>query len=203
MVESLQTRATDVLIDQLLERIGDDARVVRAGGRLGVLDSVYVGALRDLLEEAFPDTPSELFHRVRSDWIVVSRDLTPPDTKAVRYDESRLRVPKLSSDLREAWTETYGALTGAEIVSTRHLDADLHRCTLVFDRRFFRPKSIVGWARLARTFARMTAAWVELKRESGLRQNLVENEGSNSHQILSRLVEMVDGEEIELELEPV
>ena len=43
---------------------------------------------------------------------------------------------------------------------------------------------------------------VELKRESGLRQNMVENEGSDSHMIMSRLVETVDGEEVELELEP-
>lgn len=191
---SLQKKATDALVQQLLERIGD-CRVVAPGARVNVLDSVYVGRLRDLLAAAFPGTPPDLFHHVRHDLIVLQRDLSPPTTSLVRFDESRLRVPKLTAAKREA-LERYSPLTGARVEAGKHLDADLFDCALVFDRRFFDRRSIVGWAKLALQLARMTAAWGELKRESGLRQHYVESHG---HLVPARLVETVDGDEIEVD----
>ena len=51
MARSLQKRAVDSLISQLLSKIGDGAHVIGPGARLSVLDSHYVGPLKALLQE--------------------------------------------------------------------------------------------------------------------------------------------------------
>ena len=200
---SLQKKATDNLVQQLLNQIGDHAHVIGPGARVDVLDSIYVGRLIDLLEEAFPGTPSAVFHKVNPSLIVMTRDLSPPNTSVVRFTDSRLRIPDLTPGQKRDWSDMYGPLTRSKLIRGKHLDADLLHCQLIFTSQFFAPRSLVAWAKLAREFARMTAAWVDLKKVSGLQQKYVENEGTDSHLIFPRLVESRGEEEVDLELAPL
>ena len=52
-MRSLEKRALDSLIQQLLTKIGDHARVVGPSGSLTALDDRYVGVLKHLLLEAY------------------------------------------------------------------------------------------------------------------------------------------------------
>ena len=104
---SLQKKATDNLVQQLLNQIGDHAHVIGPGARVDVLDSIYVGRLIDLLEEAFPGTPSAVFHKVNPSLIVMTRDLSPPNTSVVRFTDSRLRIPDLTPGQKRDWSEVH------------------------------------------------------------------------------------------------
>ncbi|MDC0525414.1 hypothetical protein OAO87_00350 [bacterium] len=197
-MSTLQKKATDALVDQLMDQIGN-ARIVAPHARFNALDGQYIGRLRDLLSQAFPGSPPELFHTIREDLIVISRDFSPPSTQLVRFDDSRLRVPKMTAERQEE-LERYSALTSAEVLRTRYLDTDLADCALTFDEQWFASRSLEKWEKLAHTFARMTSAWVELKRESGLKNGFI-NEVAGTHLIPCRIVGNREGEEVELELE--
>ena len=68
MAPNLQKKASDALVEQLLDSIGD-ARVLAPGARFSPLDGTFLGPLKQLLIDAFPNAPPELFHRVREDLI--------------------------------------------------------------------------------------------------------------------------------------
>ena len=203
-MRDLQRRATDSLIEQVLRQF-EDAVVLGPGSRLGVLHERYEGRLIDLLHAAFPDTPESVFHRVRPDLVVVSRDLTPPPSGVVRFSDSVLRVPKgkASAAVLREWQEAY-ALTNVTLRRTRYLDSDLHDCRLRFDKTLFVPRSFEAWARLSLGWARQCAAMLELKRLTGLKQKeLIFSDGRDSSLVPATLYKRArrDGESVEIDLE--
>ena len=59
-IMTLQQQTTEFLVRQLLDSIG--GRIVSPGEPLSILDSHYLGTLRQLLLVVYPDTPEALFH---------------------------------------------------------------------------------------------------------------------------------------------
>ena len=69
-MRSLEKRALDSLIDQLLESI-PGTRIVGPGAPLTALDEKYVGTLKAMLQEAIPGIPDAMLSSVRDELIVV------------------------------------------------------------------------------------------------------------------------------------
>ena len=187
-MRSLERRALDSLIGQLLSKIGGHARVVGPNGSLTALDDRYEGVLKHLLLEAFPQTPEALLTSVRDDLIVVTRAIDAP-SELVGFEPSTLRVTKTYAKSIEEWRETYGDLLNVTIQSTRHLDTDLHEPYITFHESFFAPRSITGWMKLSRHFARICDAMDNLKRLSGLKQKEVFYDDHNSNLIPAQFVD--------------
>ena len=198
-MRSLEKRALDSLIDQLLSNIGNHARVVGPSGSLTALDDRYVGVLKHLLLEAYPQTPEALLTSVRDDLIVVTRAIDAP-SELVGFEPSTLRVTKTYSKGIDEWREMYGDLLNVTIQPTRYLDTDLHEPYITFHESFFAPRSITGWMKLSRHFARVCNAMEDLKRLSGLKQKEVFYDHRESNLIPAQFV---DNRGELLELTPV
>ena len=144
-MRSLEKRALDSLIDQLLTKIGDHARVVGPNGALSALDDRYVGVLKHLLLEAFPETPEALLTSVRDDLIVVTRAIDAP-SELVGFEPSTLRVTKTYAKGIDEWRAMYGDLLNVTIQPTRFLDTDLHEPYITFHESFFAARSISAYS---------------------------------------------------------
>ena len=143
-MRSLEKRALDSLIGQLLTKIGDHARVVGPNGALSALDDRYVGVLKHLLLEAFPETPEALLTSVRDDLIVVTRAIDAP-SELVGFEPSTLRVTKTYAKGIDEWREMYGDLLNVTIQPTRFIDTDLREPYLHYVSRVVLCSSIHHW----------------------------------------------------------
>ena len=185
-MKSLEKQSLDALVDTLLTKIGDNARVLGPSAPLTVLDARYVGTLRSLLHQAFPGTPDALFLSVRDDLIVVTREIENP-TNLVGFEPSVLRV-KAHAGLVDDWRATYGDALNVTIRRSKHLETDLKDCSLTFSEQFFAPRSIIGWAKLTRHLARLCAAMAEMMAASGLKQRNVFRDDKESSLVFANLV---------------
>jgi hypothetical protein len=196
MPRSLAKRAIDTMIEQLLERIGDGAHVLGPGARVSVLDTVYVGTVKELLHLSFPGVPDEGLSELRSDLIVVRRGREAP-SELVGLEPSVLRVSKANASSVDDLQQSVGDLLNVTVQPTRYLDTDWKGPQLTFDARFFVPRSIASWIKLSRHFARVCAAMGELKDRSGLAQRNVFHEGRDTQLIPATIVD-ARGEPLEL-----
>ena len=195
-MRSLERRAVDALVAQLLAKVGGDARVVGPGAALTPLDAAVVGVLKPLLLAAFPGTPEAVLSSVRDDLVVVTR-VREAASDLVMFEPATLRVAQPHADGVEAWQDTYGELLHVTIQRGRHLDTDLNSPTLTFHEDFFAPRSIRGWAKLVLHFARLCASMDELRALSGLRQRDVYHEHRDGHLVPTQIVD-AHGEPVEL-----
>jgi len=177
-MKSLAKQSLDTLVDSLLDELEAHVRVIAPGAKIGVLDSYYVGNLKQMLLEKHPGVPDSVFHLLRDDLIVVQQDYSAPTRALTRFDPSRLRVPKTKIKPADGTLlqETYGPLTNVNVVRHKYLDPDLFGIALRFSPHFFSPKSIDRWAQVTLSLARQTAALAELKSRVGLSQKEVINE---------------------------
>ena len=120
----LQKRATDSLVEQMMAKIGR-ARIVGPNAPLSASDERYVGRLKDLLLEAFPGTPAEVFASVRDDLIVLARAQQETASPLAHFAPSVLRVPNADAEVLRHWNAEYGALLNVTVQRSRHLDTDL------------------------------------------------------------------------------
>ena len=192
----LQKHALDSLVDQLVANLGA-VRIVGPNAPLAVSDERYLGTLKALLLTAFPGTPPAVFSGLRDDLIVLAR-AHETRSELAHFAPSTLRVPKVPQDALQHWRDAYGALLSVDIQPTRHLEADLKDCTLVFREQFFAARSLESWAALTLKLARACAAWVELKALAQLKAREIFHVGSDSHLIPARLERARNGEELEL-----
>ena len=180
---TLQARTIDALIAQLLERVGEHARVVAPSDALTALDTRYVGPLRRLLEEAFPGVPETAFYAVRDDLVVVQRgglSRAAEDALVGYAPGMTLRVARASDKRVRELHDTYGdALSVLRLTRTRHLETDLRNPVLQLGEAFFRPRSIPAWARVTVRLAQLCQALARLKSEAGLAQANVFHEGGD------------------------
>ena len=195
-MRSLEKRAIDALIQQLLAHVGSDARIVGPGGAFSPLDSKYVGVLKQLLLEAFPGTPESALASVREDLIVVTRAIGEPST-LVNFAPSHMRVAKPYSGGVASMREKYSELLNVTIQATRYLDTDLADPSIVFHESFFAPRSIKGWAKLSLSFARLCATMENLAEVSGLKPHYIFHGKSDSRLVDSQIVNL-HGESLDL-----
>lgn len=188
---SLQKRAMDSMVSQLLSKIGD-ARVLGPGGPVSALDAKYVGPLKTLLLEAFPGLPEHLLASVRDDLIVVRRATLSP-SGLVSYGPSTLRLAKAHMKQKEEWQGEYGVLN-VTLQKSRHVESDLEDAHLIFHEGFFHPRSLKSWAKLGLYFARLTASMEELASRSNLKPNNVYHGRSDSHNVYAVLHDRNGGE---------
>ena len=194
-MQTLERRALDSLVEQLLAKVGD-ARVLAPGGAVSVTDGEYVGTLRALLLEAFPGTPEPLLHALDPGLVVLRRAQEAP-SEHVGLTESTLRVTKQYAEGVEDLAERYGDLLNMNIKRTRYLDTDLNGPALQFTDSFFAPRTVAGWRKLSRQFARLCESFHEVKQASGLKQSEIFYEHTDSHLIPAELVDR-DGAPLEL-----
>jgi hypothetical protein len=168
-LRSLEKRAVDELIQQLLGKIGD-ARVVGPNAPLTVLDAHYVGPLKALLAEAIPGIPDPLLTSVRDDLIVVRRAPPEPPSALVGFYKSYLRVASPHSEAVDRLRADYGAVLNVDIQRTRLVETDWRDPVLTFSDRWFARRSLKGWSKLSLHLARLCARAEELKKRTGLRQ---------------------------------
>ena len=200
-MRSLQKNALDNLVDQLVAKLGD-VRIVAPNAPLAVSDERYLGTLKGLLLAAFPGTPPAAFSGLRDDLIVLARTRETRSDLA-HFARSTLRVPnKVPQDALQRWRDAYGDLLSVDIFPTRHLEADLRNCSLVFREQFFAERSLESWAALTLKLARACAAFVELKSLSRLQAKEISRVGTDSHLVPARLERMRHGRAEELELAP-
>ena len=198
-IRSLQKRAIDTLITQLLARVGEDAHVLGPGGAISPSDTRFIGVLKEMLLEAFPGTPEALLSSVRGDLIVVARARDSPSA-LVGFDPCTLRVASTNAPDLTQWRERFGELLNVTISPTKYLETDLKDPTLTFHESFFAPRSIAGWAKLSRHFARLCASMEELRSISGLKQKAVFYDDRDSHLVPAFFVS-ANGETLVLEPE--
>ena len=195
-LRSLEKQSLDALVQQVLAKVGSNARVLGPNAPLSPLDDRYIAPLKTLIREAIPGVPDSLLTSMRDDLIVVQRSLPEP-SELVGFEPSILRVVKSRSGNVEAWQETYGDLLNVSIIPSRFLETDLKDCALTFSEQFFAPRSIQGWMKLSRHFSRVTAALSELAQISSLKQKDVFYDDRDSHFIYTNLVS-AQGDPLEL-----
>ena len=190
---SLEKRALDSLIAQLLSKLDSPARIVGPNASLSPLDDRYIGPLKLLLMEAIPGIPEPLLSGVRDDLIVVTRannwkavDPLNPAPDLVSFGASTLRLSKAHAKLADELDEEYGDVLAVEVRPSRYIETDLVDTHLVFHEHFFAPRSIKSWARLALYFARLTAKMEELAKRSGLKPSGVISGRSDNHLVHSQ-----------------
>ena len=194
-IRSLEKQSLDALVQQVLAKVGSNARVLGPNAPLLPLDDRYIAPLKHLIREAIPGVPDSLLTSMRDDLIVVQRSLPEP-SELVGFEPSVLRVKSRATDV-QAWQDTYGNLLNVTVQPSRLLETDLKDPYLTFSEDFFAPRTIQGWARLSRHFSRVCAAMAELATLSGLKQKEVFYESSDTHLILPNLVSN-QGDELEL-----
>ena len=196
-VRSLEKRAVDSLIDQLLSKL-PPARIVGPNASLSPLDDKYLGSLKRMLKGAIPGIPDALLSSVNDDLIVVTR-AAEGAIELVGLEPSTLRVAPPFHDRVEELQEDFGELLNVEIQRGRHLDTDWQNPILTFTDQWFSPRSVRGWAKLSLYFARLCASVEEMKTRSGLKQKEVfYDERPSSNLIRSQLLSST-GEVMELE----
>ena len=191
-MRSLEKRALDSLIEQVLATVDAPTRILGPGASINPLDERYVGRLKQLLMDAIPGIPEPLLTSVRDDLIVVARANVEP-SDVVRFEESTLRVIKTRAAELDKWQETYGDPLNVNIKPSRYLETDLKDCSLTFSEQFFAPRSIQGWRKLSLHFARICGAMAELMTLSGLKQKEVFHESRDTHLIYTNLVNVRGG----------
>ena len=107
-----------------------------------MLDAVYVGTLRSLLQDAFPGAPEMIFASVDEEKVVIKRSMKDEAPSAlVGFEPSTLRVVKSKErDKVSAWHDTYGPLLNMTIQPSRYLETDLKGASLFFHESFFAPR---------------------------------------------------------------
>lgn len=198
-MRSLEQHALGSLVDQILVRVGDNARVVAPGGALTPLDGVFVGVLKTLLLESFPGTPDALLSSLQEGLIVIARP-HEEDSQLVTLGESRLRVGKEYWPPLKDTAEYYANALNMHIVPTRYQESDLRDPHFVFHDKFFRARSIKGWAKLSAHFARLCALLDDVKTLSGLKQQEVFHSERDTHLVYA-LITNSAGEELTLDSE--
>lgn len=196
-LRSLEKKAVDSLIDQLLSKMDTPARIVGPNATLSPLDGRYVGSLKSMLREAIPGIPDSLLSSVRDDLIVVTR-VTEAAIEMVGLESSTLRVAKGFQKSVDEMQEEFGELLNVDIQQGKYLDTDWNGPVLTFTDQFFSPRSINGWAKLSLYFARLCAQMEEMKARSGLRQSQIFFEDRDSNLIPTQLLSR-NGEVVELE----
>ena len=196
-MRSLEKRALDSLIDQLLESI-PGARIVGPGAQLSASDEKYVGTLKAMLQEAIPGIPDSLLLSVRDELIIVQLAREEPSS-LVHWDPSVMRVVKdIDANEIQSWQETYGDILSIDIRPSKYLETDLKNASLTFSEQFFAPRSIQSWRKLSLHFARACDAMARLMTLSKLRQRDVRHEDrGDSHLIHTNLVS-ANGDALEL-----
>ena len=182
-MRTLQKRSIDTIVEQLLANIGDGASILGPGA--SIADVQYVGSLRQLLSEA--GVPEPALAGVRPDLIVVKR-LPPEPIDLVCFSPSVLRVANADDSTVAQLQSQYGDALNVTVQRTRFLETDLKSASLEFRDQFFAPRSILGWAKLSRQFARLCHAMLELKEKSRLDQRNVFYTDQESALIRSKLV---------------
>ena len=187
-MRSLEKRSVDTLIQQLFAtRFGGRARIVGPGAPLSVLDERYAGPLKGLLAEAYPGVPESLWASMSDNLIVLARAAEEP-SQVVGFEESTMRLVRSLSERAEEWQREYGDLLNVTIQPSRFMETDLRGASLTFSEQFFAPRSIQGWAKLSRHFARLCASMAELASISGLRQRDVGYTNRETNLIYTNLV---------------
>ena len=181
-MKSLAKQSLDTLVETLLSELNAHVRVIAPGAPFTVLDSYYVGNLKQLLLEKYPGVPDSVFHQLRDDLIVVERNLSAPSRALTRFEPAILRVNKdvVTNQTRDELQEIYESLTNVTVKRHRYLPPDLPDLTgvaLHFSPHFFSPKSFDRWQKVTQELARQVAAYAELKKKVGLSQKNVANEG--------------------------
>ena len=196
-MRSLEKRALDSLIDQLLESI-PGAHIVGPGAPLTALDEKYVGTLNAMLQEAMPGIPDGLLSSVRDELIVVQRAREEPSS-LMRWEPSVMRVVKnIDASEIQSWQETYSDILSIDIRPSKYLETDLKNASLTFSEQFFAPRSIQSWRKLSLHFARTCDAMARLMVLSKLKQRDVTHEDhGDSHLIHTNLVS-ANGDALEL-----
>ena len=194
MVRTLEKKSLDSLIQQLLEKVGDNARVLGPGGRFSPLDTKFVGVLKQLLADSLPGIPEPLLSSVREDLIVVTRAVEEPSS-LVSFGGSTMRLAKGYSGEAEELRNEYEDLLNVEIKSTKYVETDLSGAHIVFNEMFFAERSIKGWAKLGLYFARLTASMEDLARRSGLKPSGVSHGRSDSRLVYTHFEDR-HGEEV-------
>ena len=194
-MRSLERHALDSLVDQVLAQVGD-ARVLAPGDDVSVTDGAYVGTVRALVAEAFPGTPESLLHALDPGLVVLRRAEDEP-SNAVGLTPSTLRVTKEYADGVDEMAERYGDLLNMTIKRSRYLDTDLNGPHLTLTDRFFAPRTVAGWRKLSRAFARLCESLHEVKQRSGLKQSEIFHEDRESHLLFARITD-ARGDELEL-----
>jgi hypothetical protein len=161
-MRTLEKRSLDSLVAQVV----GDGRVLAPGASISPLDYKYEGTLKQLLKDAFPNTPEVVF-AVRDDLIVVSRVNDTP-SEVVRFSGSQLRLSKYHSH-KVNELQHYAQLLNVTVHPTQLLESDILDLSLVLDESFFVPRSIKGWARLSLYFARLCAAMEELASQAAIK----------------------------------
>jgi len=193
-VRSLEKRAVDNLIDQLLHQVGEDARIVGAGGALSVLDCKYVGTVKQMLVDAIPNIPEQLLSSVRDDLIVVTRAVED-SSSLVSFGPSTMRLARAHSTRAEELRGDFGDLLNVEIEPSRYLETDLSDAHLVFNELFFAERSLKSWGKVTRHLARLVGWMEELQRRSGLKTTAISHGRSDKHSVYTRF-ETRHGEEV-------
>ena len=188
-MQSLERRALDTMISALLDKVGGHARILSPSQSFTALDETYVGVLKRLVLDAYPQTPEVLLHSLADDLIVVTRALDEAPSELVGYEPCTLRVTKKHANGLDELQQAYGDLLNVTILSTRYLETDLRNPSITFDESFFKARSISGWAKLSRHFARVCAAMEELKNETGLKLKDVFHDEGESHLVPTQFVD--------------
>ena len=123
---------------------------------------------------------------LRDDLIVVAQAEEAPGN-VVHYAPSVLRVAKASASHVPTWRHRYAQLLNVDIQASRYLETDLRDASLTFHPSFFAPRSLAGWARLSRHFARMCHSFLELSRRSGLKQDQISHSDRETHLVYATL----------------
>ena len=196
-MRSLEKRALDSLIDQLLESI-PGTRIVGPGAPLTALDEKYVGTLKAMLQEAIPGIPDAMLSSVRDELIVVQLAREEPSS-LVAWEPSVMRVVKdIDANEIQSWQETYGDILSIDIRPSKYLETDLKNASLTFSEQFFAPRSIQSWRKLSLHFARACDGMAQLMTLSKLKQRDVTHEDhGDSHLIHTNLVS-ANGDALEL-----
>ena len=189
-IRSLQKRAVDSLVEQLISKIGVEVRILKKGSKLSVLDAEYLGTLKGMLQEAIPGIPESLLASVSDDLIVVTRAPPEPEVhEAVGMELSTLRVAAGFAKEMDDWADDYAQRLNVDIQPGRHLETDWNSPIITFTEEWFKPRSIKEWANVSLYFARMMASMEELKKHAGLKQRNVFYEDRDSHLVHSQFLQ--------------
>ena len=92
-----------------------------------------------------------------------------------------MRVTKTHHREISSLRDNFGTMLNITFQRSRYLDTDLENPCLRFSEDFFRPRSIAGWLKLSRHFAKLCAAMHEVKQRSGLKQAEIHHEHRYDH----------------------